>query len=75
MGNTLHEGDRNRLAREVRRLRFAAGDMRQVQAAIRALLATTQEDDVNFMLALETAIGVCYARPFTPPARGGPAWG
>jgi hypothetical protein len=66
MGNKLHESDRNRLTKEVRRLRFAAGDMRQAQAAIRALLATTEADDVNLMLALETAIAVCYVRPFTP---------
>ena len=39
--------------------------MRQARAAIRALLATTAEDDVDLMLALETAIVVCYARPFT----------
>jgi hypothetical protein len=28
-------------------------------------LATTEDDDVNLMLALETATAVCYARPFT----------
>jgi hypothetical protein len=39
--------------------------MRQAHAAITALLATTEENDVNLMLALETAIVVCYARPFT----------
>jgi hypothetical protein len=39
--------------------------MRQARAAITALLATTEDDDVNLMLALETAIVVCYARPFT----------
>ncbi len=61
----MHESDRNRLRKEVRLLRFAAGDMRQARAAIRALLATTAEDDVDLMLALETAIVVCYARPFT----------
>jgi hypothetical protein len=38
--------------------------MRQARAAIGALLATTADDDVDLMLAHETAIVVCYARPF-----------
>jgi hypothetical protein len=61
----MHESERNRLRKQLRLLRFAAGDMRQARAAITALLATTEEDDVNLMLALETAVVVCYARPFT----------
>lgn len=61
----MHGSERNRLRKDLRLLRFAAGDMRQTRAAIGALLATTEEDDVNLMLALETAIVVSYARPFT----------
>jgi hypothetical protein len=61
----LNENERKHVKRQIRRLRFAAGDMRQAEAAIRALLATTEEDDVNLMLALETSIAVCYGRPFT----------
>jgi hypothetical protein len=61
----MHGSERNRLRKKLRLLRFAAGDMRQSHAAICALLATTDEDDVNLMLALETAIVVCYARSFT----------
>jgi len=61
----MQESDRNRLRKEIRLLRFAGGDMRQARAAIRALLATTEQDDVDLMLALETGIVVCYARPFT----------
>jgi hypothetical protein len=40
-------------------------------AAIVALLATTEDDDVHLMLALETALVVCYARPFTHGKRVG----
>jgi hypothetical protein len=39
--------------------------MRQARAAIKALLTTTEEDDVDLMLSHETALVVCYARPFT----------
>jgi hypothetical protein len=61
----MHESERNRLRKQLRLLRFAAGDMRQARAAITALLATTVDNYVDLMLALETSIVVCYARPFT----------
>ena len=64
----MRESERNHLLKQLRLLRFAAGDMQQARAAIIALLETTDddnEDDLDLILALETAIVICYARPFT----------
>ena len=58
----MHETERNRLLGDIRRFQLARGDMLQVIAAVEALNA----ERVNGYLcrALETAIVVCYARPF-----------
>lgn len=58
----MHETERNRLLGDIRRFQLARGDMLQVIAAVEAL----NGEEVNGYLcrALETAIVVCYARPF-----------
>lgn len=58
----MHESERNRLRNEIRRLALAEADMRQMAAAAKAL-QTAEGGDLS--RALETAIVVCYARPFT----------
>jgi hypothetical protein len=51
-----------RLLREIRPLRFAVSDMRQTIAAAQTLAAERENGDLRH--ALETAIAVCYARPW-----------
>lgn len=51
-------------------LALASVDMRQAAAAAR-LLQTTLGTDVNAARALETAIAVCYWRPFSEQNRTG----
>jgi hypothetical protein len=71
----MHESERNRLRNELARLRYAEADMSQAAAAARALEAET-EGNGPLRRALETAIFVCYARPFKPNGVGqlGPEW-
>jgi len=69
-GMLLHESDRNRLTNEARRLVLAEADMRQVMAAVDALLGETLNGDL--CRALETAVIVCYARAFTTSNTVGP---
>ncbi len=59
----MHESERNRLEKRRRALSLAAADMKQAIAATEAL--EREASSVPLMLALETAIVVCYARPFT----------
>jgi hypothetical protein len=58
----MHESERNRLVNEIRRLRLAEADMAQVAAAADTLMHEHLNGDL--CRALETAIAVCYARPF-----------
>lgn len=58
----MHESERNRLAKEQRALLLASSDMEQAAAAARAL---ENEHDGTLARALETAMAVCYMRPFT----------
>jgi hypothetical protein len=55
--------------RQVRVFVLAASDMNQAAAAARAL--ASEENDHDLMRALETAMAVCYARPFRPPRSSG----
>lgn len=59
----MHESETNRLRKRQRALGLAVMDMRQAFAAAKAL--EREADDVDLMLALETAIVVTYARAFT----------
>jgi len=59
----MHESERNRLENLHRALLLAASDMVQAEAAARALEA--EHGNLALMRALETGIGVCYARAFT----------
>jgi hypothetical protein len=59
----MHESERNRLNKLKTVLLLAASDMVQAEAAARAL--ESEHGNVALMRALETAIGVCYARAFT----------
>ena len=59
----LPETERSRLQNQIRRFRFAAADMRQASMAARTL--TSEHVNEDLCRALETAIAVCYARPFT----------
>jgi hypothetical protein len=52
----------NRLMNEIRALVLAASDMRQAAAAAEAL--ANEHQNVHLMRALETAVVVCYWRPF-----------
>lgn len=52
------------LTGDERRLVLAAADIRQVVAAAERL-GELEPTDVNFVRALETAIAVCYWRPFS----------
>jgi hypothetical protein len=54
--------ERHRLLNEIRRLRLAESDMNQVAAAANALHNERLNGDL--CRALETAIAVCYARPY-----------
>jgi hypothetical protein len=64
----MHESERNRLTNQQTALLLAASDMDQATAAAHALV---DEPDGVLARALETAIAVCYMRPFTggPPGR------
>jgi hypothetical protein len=66
-GNAAAE--RERLLQQVARLRFGAADMDQAAAAAEALLA--ERHNGSLCRALETAIAVCYARPFSESNRIG----
>lgn len=56
--------ERNRMRKRQKQLLLAASDMEQAMAAAR-LLADLEDDGTGAMpRALETAIGVCYMRPF-----------
>jgi hypothetical protein len=59
----MHESDRNRLKKLQTALLLAASDLYQAAAAAQAL--DGEADDLALMLALETALVVCYARAFT----------
>jgi hypothetical protein len=52
----------SRLIREIRAVALAASDMRQAAAAAEAL--ANEHQNVHVMRALETAVVVCYWRPF-----------
>jgi hypothetical protein len=52
----------NRLIKEIRAVALAASDMRQAAAAAEAL--ANEHQNVHVMRALETAVVVCYWRPF-----------
>ena len=58
----MHESVKNRLAKEQRALLLAASDMDQAAAAARML---QEETDGTRARTLETAMAVCYMRPFT----------
>jgi hypothetical protein len=58
----LADSERNRLAKLRTALLLAGSDMDQAVAAARAL---QNESDGLLARALETAIAVCYMRPFT----------
>lgn len=58
----MHPSERNRLAKLQNVLLLAASDMAQAAAAARALEV---EEEYQLARALETAIAVCYMRPFT----------
>lgn len=58
----MHESERNRIEKEQRALLLAVSDMQQAAAAARAL---QEEEDGTLARALETAMAVCYMRPFT----------
>ena len=64
----MHENERNRLLNELRRFLLAASDMRQAAAAAEHL--STERLNGDLCRALETAIVICYSRPF---ARGNKA--
>jgi hypothetical protein len=59
----VHESERNRLESEGRRLRLAESDMQQAAAAAEAI--QREPEGTPLRRALETALLVCYARPFT----------
>lgn len=58
----MDEAIRDRILKEQRALLLGASDMRQAAAAARAL---EHEEDVDLARALETAMMVCFMRPFT----------
>jgi hypothetical protein len=58
----MHASERNRLLKLQRVLLLAASDMEQAAAAARAL---EKETDGTLSRALETAMAICYMRPFT----------
>jgi hypothetical protein len=58
----MSDSEKNRLLNEIRALVLAASDMRQAAAAARAL--ENEHQNVDRMRALETAVVVCYWRPF-----------
>ena len=58
----MDKDKRDGLASLVERLRLAVADMEQVRAAV---LASRNTNEPRLLQALETAIVVCYMRPFT----------
>lgn len=65
MGTTVQAvkpAERARLLKQQRSLLLGASDMRQASAAARAL---EHESEVELARALETAMVVCFMRPFT----------
>jgi hypothetical protein len=58
----VHISDRNRLEKERRALQFGVSDLDQARAAAQMLQNTS---DLALARALETAIVVCFMRPFT----------
>jgi hypothetical protein len=72
----LDLSERDRLTKRQRVLLLAASDMEQTIEAARAIQregeqdATGQEPNVELVRALETAIAVCYWRPFTNSSIG-----
>ena len=60
----MHGSERNRREKLKTVLPLAARDMEQAAAAARALYEDEREDEA-FRRALETAMAVCYMRPFT----------
>jgi hypothetical protein len=64
------DGQRQRLLNEITRFRLAQADMRQVMAAVEAL--SKEHQNGYLCRALETAIVVCYARPFGSKNKVGP---
>lgn len=66
----MHESERNRLRNEIRRLVLAQSDMAQAAAAAVALHSEQLNGDL--CRALETAIVVCYVRPYDGRNKAGP---
>ena len=62
MLSAMDESERNRLLKQQKAVLLAASDMEEAAAAARALVGI---EDGPLAHALETAIIVCYARPFT----------
>ena len=60
----MHESERNRLRKLKEVLILAGKDMDQAHAAATALRVDLSDDE-SFRRALETAMAVCYMRPFT----------
>jgi hypothetical protein len=58
----MHESERNRLLKVQRSLLLAVSDMQQAAEAARML---QEESDGTRARVLETAMAVCYMRPFT----------
>jgi hypothetical protein len=58
--------DRNRIVRELRRLKLAASDMRLVAGAAETL---AEDEHVACERMLETGLVVTYARSFTPDSK------
>jgi hypothetical protein len=58
----MHDSERNKLVNDLRRFRLAQSDMQQVVAAATHLASEHLNGDL--CRALETAIVICYARPF-----------
>lgn len=65
----MHESERNRLRNEILRFQLAASDMRQAAAAAEHLAGEHLNGDL--CRALETAIVICYARPFAGGNKAG----
>jgi hypothetical protein len=61
----MHQSERNRLEKVKKVLILAAADMDQAIAAAREL-RNTASDDQAYRRMLETAMALCYMRPYTP---------
>jgi hypothetical protein len=70
----MHESERNRVINEIQKLRLAEEDM--AQAAMAASYLANKDLNDDLCRALETAVAVCYARPFGRNGVGmlGPEW-